>query len=57
MLAPHPITNKRARYACLKRKMKKRHQAQTIQDRQVPGLLTLLCLIVLFTILAYFRPN
>jgi hypothetical protein len=61
MLARHPLTHKQDRYACLKRKMEKRHCNQMIQDKQMPSilstLLTISCLIGVFTILAYFRPH
>lgn len=44
-----------------KRKMKKKTQLPANQNTKNPGtmsvLLTLLCLIGIFTILAYFRPH
>lgn len=61
MLARNSITKKRARHACIKIKMNKRHQAQTPDDIQIPSipttLITLSCLIAIFTIIAYFRPH
>lgn len=61
MLAHHLLTHKRARYACLKRRMEKRHLNQVIQDQQMPSimstLLTISCLIAVFAILVYFQPH
>lgn len=59
LFAPHSVINKRTRFACKRIKMKKKNQLPIICDEQKPGtmgvMLSLLCLVVIFAILAYFR--